>query len=68
MCNLCEVAFLENAFLLSHHRVKHPSYSIVRPRYSCGACPAKFFKNSFLVKHVESHIFFAPLPPGGKTQ
>ena len=22
MCNLCEVAFLENAFLLSHHRIK----------------------------------------------
>ena len=57
MCNLCEVAFLENAFLLSHHRIKHPSYS-VRPRYSCGACPAKFFKNSFLVKHAESHLFF----------
>ena len=38
--------------------LQHPSYSIVRPRYSCGACPAKFFKNSFLVKHVESHLFF----------
>ena len=22
MCNLCGVAFLENAFLLSHHRIK----------------------------------------------
>ena len=56
MCNLCEVAFMENAFLLSHQRNKHRSYS-VRPRYSCGACPAKFFKNSFLVKHAESHQF-----------
>ena len=59
-CNLCEVAFLENAFLLSHLKNKHRSTMsklALRPQYSCGACPAKFFKNSFLVKHCECHQF-----------
>eukprot|EP00095_Tigriopus_kingsejongensis_P004760 maker-scaffold510_size151595-snap-gene-0.40 protein:Tk04760 transcript:maker-scaffold510_size151595-snap-gene-0.40-mRNA-1 annotation:"hypothetical protein Phum_PHUM540530" len=58
-CNLCEVAFLENAFLLSHLKNKHRSTmtKALRPQYSCAACPARFFKNSFLVKHVESHQF-----------
>ena len=59
-CNLCEVAFLENAFLLTHLKNKHKSSVMsraLRPQYSCGACPAKFFKNSFLVKHTECHQF-----------
>eukprot|EP00094_Tigriopus_californicus_P013389 TCALIF_12950-PA protein Name:"Protein of unknown function" AED:0.29 eAED:0.29 QI:386/0.5/0.33/1/0.5/0.66/3/0/704 len=58
-CNLCEVAFIENAFLLTHLKNKHRSTmsKALRPQYSCAACPAKFFKNSFLVKHVESHQF-----------
>lgn len=63
-CNLCEVAFIENAFLLTHLKNKHRSTmsKALRPQYSCAACPAKFFKNSFLVKHIESHQFEL-LPP-----
>lgn len=59
-CNLCHVAFLENAFLLTHLKNKHRSTIsklALKPQYSCGACPAKFFKNSFLVKHAQSHQF-----------
>ena len=56
-CNLCEIAFAENAFLLTHLKNRHRSTmtKALRPHFSCGACPAKFFKNSFLVKHVEFH-------------
>ena len=57
-CNLCEIAFAENAFLLTHLKNRHRSTmtKALRPHFSCGACPAKFFKNSFLVKHCEFHI------------
>ena len=56
-CNLCEIAFEENAFLLTHLKNRHRSTMTraLRPHFSCGACPAKFFKNSFLVKHCEFH-------------
>jgi len=27
--------------------------TLLRPRYACGACPARFFKLAFLIKHVE---------------
>lgn len=56
-CNLCEIAFAENAFLLTHLKNKHRSTvsKALKPHFSCGACPAKFFKNSFLVKHCEFH-------------
>ena len=56
-CNLCEIAFEENAFLLTHLKNRHRSTmtKALRPHFSCGACPAKFFKNSFLVKHCEFH-------------
>ena len=58
-CNLCEIAFAENAFLLTHLKNKHRSTvsKALKPHFSCGACPAKFFKNSFLVKHCELHGF-----------
>ena len=58
-CNLCEIAFAENAFLLTHLKNRHRSTvsKALKPHFSCGACPAKFFKNSFLVKHVECHGF-----------
>lgn len=56
-CNLCEIAFAENAFLLTHLKNRHRSTvsKALKPHFSCGACPAKFFKNSFLVKHCECH-------------
>ena len=57
-CNLCEIAFAENAFLLTHLKNKHRHSAVskaLKPQFSCGICPAKFFKNSFLVKHCESH-------------
>ena len=58
-CNLCEIAFAENAFLLTHLKNRHRSTvsKALKPHFSCGACPAKFFKNSFLVKHSECHGF-----------
>ena len=58
-CNLCEIAFAENAFLLTHLKNKHRSTvsRALKPHFACGACPAKFFKNSFLVKHIECHGF-----------
>ncbi len=59
-CNLCGVAFLENAFLLTHLKNKHHGGGMgkaLKPNYACGACPAKFFKNNFLAKHVEKHQF-----------
>jgi len=58
-CNLCEIAFAENAFLLTHLKNRHRSTvsKALKPHFSCGACPAKFFKNSFLVKHTECHGF-----------
>lgn len=61
-CNLCEIAFAENAFLLTHLKNKHRSTvsKALRPQFSCGACPAKFFKNSFLVKHCECHGYTHP--------
>ena len=60
-CNLCEIAFAENAFLLTHLKNRHRSTvsKALKPQFSCGICPAKFFKNSFLVKHIECHEFAA---------
>ena len=56
-CNLCEIAFAENAFLLTHLKNRHRSTvsKALKPQFSCGICPAKFFKNSFLVRHCEVH-------------
>ncbi|XP_037068686.1 uncharacterized protein LOC119089992 [Pollicipes pollicipes] len=49
-CNLCKACFPEHLMLVAHVHERHLRVQ-VRPKYSCGLCPARFYASRFLAKH-----------------